>query len=101
LDDATFSQLVKEAREEKLDYIENALLKKIGEGDTTSIIFALKTLGKSRGYVERREICGPEGSPLPSIDVKVLLQNPEIRVALETIARKFSDGNQKTIRSIK
>lgn len=101
MDDTDFAQSVKDAREEKIDFIESQLFQKIADGDTTSIIFALKTLGKERGYVERQEISGPEGSPLPSIDVKVLLQNPEIRIALETIARNFSDGNQKAIGSIK
>jgi hypothetical protein len=101
MNDPDFTKSVKDAREEKIDFIESQLFRKIADGDTTSIIFALKTLGKKRGYIERKEISGPEGSPLPSIDVKVLLQNPEIRVALETIARKFSDGNQKAIEPIK
>ncbi len=95
LDDTTFSQSVQEAKEEKIDFIESQLLKKIKEGDTTSIIFALKTLGKSRGYVERREITGPEGASLNPIDVKILIQNPEVRVALETIAREIDNGTNR------
>jgi hypothetical protein len=44
-----------QAREALLDLAESQLYKKIEEGDLTSIIFALKTIGKSRGYVERHE----------------------------------------------
>ena len=35
---------------------ESKLYENVKKGDVTSIIFLLKTLGKSRGYVERQEI---------------------------------------------
>jgi len=38
-----------------LDTIESALHKRIKEGSDAAIIFALKTKGKKRGYVERTE----------------------------------------------
>jgi hypothetical protein len=34
---------------------------KLIAGDTGAITFTLKTLGKSRGYVERQEITGKDG----------------------------------------
>ena len=94
--DPSFSQTVQEAREEKLDFIEDQLLGKIAEGDTTAIIFALKTLAKHRGYVERQEIITQGNPTLPGIDVKIFLQNPEIRLALETISKELSDGPSDT-----
>ena len=94
--DPDFVQAVQDAREEKIDFIEDQLLERISSGDTTAIIFALKTLAKHRGYVERQEIVGPVTTPLPPIDVKILLQNPEIRLALETISERLTDGPKDT-----
>lgn len=48
-------QVVADAREEMVDIAESAARKQIREGNTAMIIFTLKTLGKSRGYVERVE----------------------------------------------
>lgn len=52
-----------EPHERFLDFLEGKLVEKINKGDTTSIIFALKTRGKKRGYVERQEITGADGIP--------------------------------------
>lgn len=54
--DAEFKQAVEDISEEAIDFAENALKKKIREGDTTATIFYLKTKGKKRGYVERTEV---------------------------------------------
>ena len=41
-----------EARETTIDLAESKLMEKIREGNVPSIIFYLKTQGKSRGYIE-------------------------------------------------
>lgn len=51
----TVAKALEESRERMVDTAENALMQRIEQGDTTAIIFALKCLGKSRGYVEKAE----------------------------------------------
>ena len=60
----TLQQVQEQEREKFIDTAESALQKKINEGDTTAIIFALKTVGKRRGYVERREFAGVPDQPV-------------------------------------
>ena len=54
--DPDFKREIKDIKFELLDFVENALFKKIAEGDTGSIIFYLKTKGRSRGYVESKDV---------------------------------------------
>lgn len=53
--DSGFRQAVDDVREGLLDMTEGELLKLIKKGDTTAIIFYLKTKGKKRGYIEKTE----------------------------------------------
>lgn len=52
------------ARETMLDNVESTLYKQALEGNTTAMIFFLKTQGKSRGYVERQEHAGVDGKEI-------------------------------------
>lgn len=54
--DSVLSNMLKEAEEAVIDNAESKLLQKINEGDTTCLIFYLKTKGKNRGYVEKTEV---------------------------------------------
>lgn len=51
--DSDFRDKVMEVQEASIDHVENMLMKKIDEGDTTAIIFYLKTKGRKRGYNEK------------------------------------------------
>jgi hypothetical protein len=65
------AEAVETAREQMLDFAESKLYQLISEGDKTAIIFYLKTQGKCRGYIERQEVTGENGSPItpPVINV--------------------------------
>jgi len=52
-----------EEREKMIDNVESALYNQALDGNTTAMIFFLKTQGKSRGYVERQEVTGADGQP--------------------------------------
>jgi len=49
-------------KERRKDFVEGELYKQIKRGNIAAIIFYLKTQAKDRGYVERQEVTGAEGS---------------------------------------
>lgn len=55
---------LKESRETMLDNAETELYDQALSGNTTALIFLLKTQGKGRGYVERSEVTGADGEVL-------------------------------------
>lgn len=86
-DDPEFKERVDAINELQIDVAEASLLKKIQRGDTTAIIFYLKTKGKDRGYSERREISIPGGVELKN-DFDVSKLSDEERKVLLKIAEK-------------
>ena len=58
------AQAIDNARGEMIDTAELALKRAVLEGEGWAVCFLLKTLGKSRGYIERQEITGANGDPL-------------------------------------
>lgn len=70
--DPEFAQKVREIEENTLDFVESKLFEQIEQLNTSATIFYLKTKGKKRGYIERKEITGAEGTPIQGIDVDKL-----------------------------
>ena len=68
-DDAEFKKQVDDIQNIALDMAESQLHKQILEGSTSATIFYLKTKGKKRGYVERMEHTGFEGTKLFDIEI--------------------------------
>ena len=89
-DDSEFKERADAINELQIDIAEASLLKKIQKGDTTAIIFYLKTKGKSRGYTERKEIVAPDGVgvQVTSKDFDVSKLSEEERKLLLSIAEK-------------
>ena len=61
-------------REKMIDHVESALYNQALDGNTTAMIFFLKTQGKNRGYVERQEFVGKDGE---AIQINVGLKRNE------------------------
>lgn len=88
-DDPEFKERVDAINELQIDVAEASILKKIQKGDTTAIIFYLKTKGKNRGYSERREISIPGGVDMNiKNDFDVSKLSDEERKVLLSIAEK-------------
>jgi len=73
-EDKEFAKEVNQIQDIALDFAETQLHSQIGEGSTAATIFYLKTKGKKRGYVERQEITGLEGTRLFEVEI---LKNEE------------------------
>ena len=70
-EDPDYKAQVEDVANIALDFAESQLHKQIQEGEVSSTIFFLKTKGKGRGYIERQEFAGVEGSPLVWKETKV------------------------------
>lgn len=61
--DLEVRQAIQDARSEIVDAAEHGLRGAVIKGEAWAVCFALKTLGKDRGYVERIEQTGKNGEP--------------------------------------
>ena len=99
-EDQEFHSAICEMEEQLLDLAESKLMAKIKEGNMTAVIFFLKCKGKARGYIERQEVTGADGSPLyPEEEkqrgvefTKQILEDPvACRLANELLGRVAGD----------
>ena len=67
-----FEPIIAEMREALVDGAESTLATAVHAGDMQASIYALRTVGRARGYGDRQEITGADGGPL-EIDVGAAL----------------------------
>ncbi len=84
--DEEFAKQVEDITERQIDIVESKLLQNINNGDTTSIIFYLKTKGRNRGYSERIELTGKDGEDL--IKSK---DDSELEARIKELEEKFNN----------
>lgn len=61
-EDEDFARKVAEIEDVALDFAESQLHMRMKDGSDSAIIFYMKTKGRKRGYAERTEITGVDGS---------------------------------------
>ena len=81
--DPEFAKKVDELENVALDFAESQLHRQIAENNTSATIFYLKTKGKQRGYVERTEHTGVEGTKLFQVEIIKNLISIQIIVILK------------------
>lgn len=89
------------AREEELDFTENKLMNAIRNDQGWAIQFKLRTQGKKRGYSERIELTGDEGSPINAVtfnlsDIPFSDETKSLSVAILRSMQKDIGTNDKS-----
>lgn len=95
------AEALKTEREKVTDVAELQLYNKITNGEEWAVKFYLRTQGKGRGYVERKELTGPDNGPIQTetthrIDLSNLsleeVEALEIILAKNTVNQRQSGG---------
>jgi hypothetical protein len=69
---STAKQALDDAREARTDWVESKLISLIDGGNVAATIFYLKTQAKDRGYTERHEFTGKDGTPIEVETVEII-----------------------------
>jgi hypothetical protein len=77
--DPRFVKLWEEIHFQKQNFLESALMEKVAEGDTKTIIFANQTLNRDRGYGQKIEVTGQVNHVHGHIDLSELDLDMETR----------------------
>lgn len=83
--------------EELVDSAEDGLKIAVKQREPWAIPFALKTQGKNRGYVERSEISGKDGSPLLTGNTIVVVDHTHPVLEQPSVEEQGEDASQNEI----
>lgn len=86
--DEEFATKVHEVSESQKDFVEGKLLSNIKAGDTTSIIFYLKTKCKDRGYSEKMPIAKEEPKKQDPIAVQIPHDEATVKIERKVQSKK-------------
>lgn len=81
-EDEEFAKAVKDIDNIVFDFVESQLHKQIKEGNTSAAIFFAKTRMKNRGYIERHEVTGADGS---GITLNINVENDKQKDILDNL----------------
>lgn len=98
--DAEFREQVEEVMEAQVDFVESKLLSAIKGGDTTAIIFYLKTKGRSRGYSEKIPPVPPKVEAKPDVSLQTL-PGPEHDGTKITMAKRIRNKKNYIVKILK
>ena len=79
---------LRQQRGQFVDMAELKLWNAVNEGEAWAVQFALRTLGKERGYVERSEVTGKDGNEFV---IKVVYADVDIDTAAPTFSAETGD----------
>lgn len=79
---------LRQQRGQFVDMAELKLWNAVNEGEAWAVQFALRTLGKERGYVERSEVTGKDGNEMI---IKVVYADVDIDTAAPTFSAEARD----------
>lgn len=80
----TIQACIDSNRGKLLDTAELKLLDAILKGESWAVQFALRTIGRNRGYVERQELSAPGGGPMEIKLTEVMIALPDDNESVES-----------------
>jgi len=93
LEDNDFKKAVEDIENIALDFAESHLHKNIKKGKESSTIFYLKTKGRGRGYIEKKEMDVTTGGEKINQTVDLTKLDTETLRALKEAAKNDEDNN--------
>ncbi len=93
--DLEFKEAIKtiEPEEQFLDFLESQAVERIKNGSDSVLIFALKSKGKKRGWIEKQIVQNEQIEKTEEVDYSKLT-NEELRQLIE-LKRKLIEGNKE------